>query len=266
MLEDKYKKISMISGYFLNFIKKLEILDSVAVRLVVITGKSPHLVHPKHLVYLGPLWFERNLQKSDVVLDLGCDMGIHTLKTSKKVKKIVGIDYQTSNIEVAKEMAQIQKIRNAAFVLGSLEKKLEFPSDSFDKVLFLDVLEHLNKRSQIMGEVFRVLRKNGLLLLSIPNSETSWKKLLRKNSLNSFADTDHKKEYTKTEAVKVCTKAGFRVISIDPITLDTPIAPVISLVGGISLSLYRKLLNWKKGKIRQHPENTVGFRIVAQKI
>lgn len=256
----------MTTRFFLLLTKKLEVFDSLAVRLTVWTGKSRYPVHPKHLVQVGPLWFEKYLERKDIVLDLGCDNGMHTIKAARKVKKIIGVDYQVKSLAIARGLAKDQKISNVEFQEGSLETKLSFPSGNFDKVLFLDVLEHLYHRSQIMAECHRVLKNNGLLLLSIPNSDTRWKKLLRKNGLNSFADSDHKIEYTRQEAIKVCQTAGFEVNRVDPITLDTPLAPIIGLVGGFSLSLYQKLLSWKRDKMWLHPEDSVGFRIVAQKI
>ena len=252
--------------FLIIFLKRLEILDSLAIRLVVLTGKCRYPLHPKHLIRSGPLWFSKYLKKTDTVLDLGSDNGMHTLKSARKVKNITGIEHQITSLRVARELACYQNIRNVQFLEGDLEKKLNFPSNKFNKVLFLDVLEHLNRRNQIMKECYRVLKINGKLFISIPNSETRWKRLLRKNGINSFADPDHKIEYTRDEAISVCTNVGFKVVSIDPITLDTPLSPIFGVVGGISLALYKKLMEWKKNKILENPEETVGFRIVAQKV
>lgn len=228
-------------------IKKLRFLSAISIRL---TGS----VHPKHLISKNP-WFLKYLEKNDKVLDLGCGNGQDSLKASAVGAKVIGVDKQ-----------MVSSPQNFDFQQADLEKPLDFKSNFFNRVLFLDVLEHLNNRDQIMKEVKRVLKPKGLLLLSIPNSETNWKRLQRKYGLNSFADSDHKKEYSLKEAKKVCSQAGFKILDIYPTVLDTPLAPIIDLIGGISLSLYEKLSSWKSRVVRDNFDQSTGFRIICQKL
>jgi SAM-dependent methyltransferase len=54
---------------------------------------------------------------------------------------------------------------------------LPFPSESFDLVLLTEVLEHLyGHPQQTLLEIHRILRPNGVLVLTTPNS-SSWKKI-----------------------------------------------------------------------------------------
>src|SRR5439155_1332096 len=66
---------------------------AVAVRLVKYSGKSRHLIHPKHLVE-APWhdWYVEHLEPSDVVLDVGCANGAHTVKAAQRAKRVEVFD------------------------------------------------------------------------------------------------------------------------------------------------------------------------------
>ena len=247
-----------------GLIKKLRVLSSVSVRLTKLTGKSKFPVHPKHLISLTP-WFEKYLSKNDVVLDLGCGNGQNSLFAAGKVKMVYAVDANQEQLGFARRDGQDRKTKNVIFGSVDLEKKLPFANQQFDVVLFLDVLEHLNNRVLALNEVTRVLKKGGRLFLSVPNRDTKWKRLQEKYVINSFTDPDHKVEYTKTEAEDICRQAGLIVEETMPIVFDTPWAPVIDLVGGFSLPLYRFLTKLKISAAAAHPEETIGFRLVVKK-
>jgi len=57
------------------------------------------------------------------------------------------------------------------FIKQDLEKdeKLRFNDGTFDVIIALDVLEHLNNRHEIMRELKRVLKNEGIMIISLPN-------------------------------------------------------------------------------------------------
>ena len=116
-----------------------------------------------------------------------------------------------------------------------------------------------------LKEVKRVLKNKGKVIITIPNTDTSWKRLQRKYGLSSYSDPDHKIEYTEDTITRELQKAGFQVAKIIPVSYDTPFVGFIDLVGGISLTLYKKLAKWKEKMRKLHPENAIGFEIIATK-
>lgn len=48
------------------------------------------------------------------------------------------------------------------------ESPLPFKDDSYDSVILTDVLEHIRKPEQLINELYRIQRKDGILLLSVP--------------------------------------------------------------------------------------------------
>jgi SAM-dependent methyltransferase len=141
-----------------------------------------------------------------------------------------------------------------------------FPDRTFEKALFLDVIEHLVPRVAVLHEIRRVLKDNGRLLVSGPNRESSWRHSLREAGLFSYSDPDHKIEYTREEFLAELREAGFEPEGpVMPVVLDTPWAGVIDAVGGVSLSLYDRLSRWKRDAALRRPEESTGFRVVARK-
>lgn len=244
-------------------VKKSRVLSALAMRVVKLTGKSRYAIHPKHLISIEKPWYLAKINKNDIVLDLGCNNGQHSLKIAKHCRKIVGLDYDQQQLNIATASAKDKKITNAQFKKQDLEQKLPLKSNSIDKIIFLDVLEHLVKRQQILREISRVLKPKGLLFLAVPNVETSWKKLQQQVGLNCYGDPDHKIEYTKTSISQELTKAGLKIVDSKPVVFDTPWVGFIDLLGGFSLSLYAQITKIKKQKAKNNPQESTGFRIVA---
>lgn len=243
----------------------MEILFAVACHLTYITGKSNVPIHPKHLVRAEKrVLYRKLLNKGSIVLDAGCGSGQHSIQIAKYVKKVIGLDYDQRNLEIAKKAAAYKNLQNIEFKACNLEKKLPLNSSSVDLVILFDILEHLNHRQNFLREIKRVVKPNGFIIVAVPNLETSWKKIQRKYGINSYSDPDHKIEYTKETITKELTEAGFKLVEIKPISYDTPWIGLIDFVGGLSLSLYKKLSAWKENRLKLHPDNCSGYLITGK--
>lgn len=257
--------MNVIGKMLVKLLKGSRNLSALACHLTKLTGKSKYSLHPKHLINLEEPWYLRDINKKEFVLDLGCGNGQQTIVVAKECKKVIGIDNNLTNLAIAKQLVKDKKIKNAEFIKTDLEKKLFFKNESFDKILALDVLEHLRKRKQFLKEIKRVLKPEGLIYLSVPNKNTSWKKRQKKVGLNYYTDPDHKIEYSLSGIRKILLQTGFQILSIKPIVLDTPWLGFIDLVGGFSLSFYKKLSLWKKKKVKNDLQESIGFRIIVSK-
>lgn len=251
--------------FIVLLLKKTEYLSALSIRLVYLTGKANVPLHPKHLINREKLWYRRLLTNKMTVLDAGSGSGQHSLKVAPFVKKVIGIDKNPENLDIARQSAKQRNIKNVFFKQGDLEKKINLPSSSIDFAILFDVLEHIVNRQQFLKEVRRILGKDGKLILAIPNIDTDWKRLQRKYGIFSYSDPDHKIEYSKQTIAKELEKAGFRILKVSPISYDTPYVGFIDLAGGISLALYKKLAKWKEKMLKLHPENASGFQIVVSK-
>lgn len=246
-------------------LKKIDILSAVACRLTVLTGKSKYPIHPKHLVG-QKLWFKEALNKNDVVLDLGSGPGMTSLKIASLTKKVIGLEIDSKLLEIANKSTKSRNQKNIIFIQGDANMGLPFRNNTFDKILCSDVLEHLHKREFALKEIYRVLKKGGLLLLVTDNPDTSWKKIQKSAGIFYYADLDHKYEYPKDEILNILKSNNFKVLKLETTTYDTPFRGLIDLTGGISLPIYKKLRQWREAMNQKYPKETTGYRIIAVKI
>ncbi|MCH7979665.1 MAG: methyltransferase domain-containing protein [Acidobacteria bacterium] len=100
-----------------------------------------------------------------------------------------------------------------------------YPDASFDVVLLCELLEHLSTDPmRVMGEINRVLKKGGRLLLSTPNvtSARSVEAVLRGESpyfwgqyeVGGLPTDHHNREYTPGEVVRLAGAAGFSILTL----------------------------------------------------
>jgi demethylmenaquinone methyltransferase/2-methoxy-6-polyprenyl-1,4-benzoquinol methylase/phosphoethanolamine N-methyltransferase len=105
----------------------------------------------------------------DRVLDVGCGTGSLTLTASSAAGSagaVYGIDASPEMIAVARSKAEKAGLP-VKFELAAVEK-LPFPGGDFDVVLNRLMIHHLpdDLKVQAFGEIFRVLRPGGRLLIT----------------------------------------------------------------------------------------------------
>lgn len=253
-----------IKKLIVQFIKTLDLGSAVAVRLTKVTGKSKVPIHPKHFLTQNP-WYTRYLNKKDVVLDLGSGNGQSAIKAARLSKKVIGLELDDNLINIANLSARIANVKNVQFIKSDLEEKLNFKDNDFDKVIFLDVLEHLKNRDRIFNEIKRILKPKGLMFLGVPNSQTSWKKFQRSAGVNSFSDPDHKTEFSENSIRGLLKNHSFKILNFGYGKFDIPARGIIDILGAISLTFYKKISDWRQRKVKDNLQEAAGFEIVAQK-
>lgn len=107
------------------------------------------------------------LCKAKVVLDVACGDGYGTYYLSQFAAKVVGVDIDPNTIQRAKSKYN----RHNLIYMQGLAENLEFPTGSFDVVVSFETIEHLSRENQeqFLSEVKRVLKPNGLFIVSTPD-------------------------------------------------------------------------------------------------
>lgn len=112
------------------------------------------------------------LSDGDRVLDLGCGEGRHAIHAYiLKDIELIAIDLSFSDVKITRKnsLSYLDNTRNNTFqVLQGSGLCLPFANNSFDKVICSEVLEHIEYYEQVLKEIFRVLKPNGLLCVSVP--------------------------------------------------------------------------------------------------
>lgn len=131
------------------------------------------------------------------VLDIGCSVGSNLkILLSNKIHAI-GIDYSLYTLSLAKSRL------NLPLINGDLNQ-LPVQSKSVGLIIAMDILEHLEDDAKGMGELYRVLKKGGTLILTVPAFDFLW----------GIQDevTGHKRRYTLKEITRKLRQEGFDIL------------------------------------------------------
>ncbi len=101
------------------------------------------------------------------VLDLGCGGGFMAEAMATRGARVTGLDPSTAAIEAARAHAGANALA-IDYLVGSGET-LPFGAATFDIVVCVDVLEHIEAWEGVVSEVRRVLRPQGLFLFDTIN-------------------------------------------------------------------------------------------------
>ena len=99
------------------------------------------------------------------VLDVACGEGYGSYYMADVARSIVGVDISQEAVQHASSTYQKS---NLAFRQGSAIE-LDFADAAFDVVVSFETIEHLSEQAQMLAEIRRVLRPDGLLVISSPN-------------------------------------------------------------------------------------------------
>jgi GT2 family glycosyltransferase/ubiquinone/menaquinone biosynthesis C-methylase UbiE len=133
----------------------------------------------------------RDLIKDKNVLDAACGEGYGSGILSQYAREVIGLDISKDTIERAKNT--YANIRNLKFVQGSIAN-LPLEDGSIDVVVSFETIEHVNEELQnsFITEVKRVLKKDGIFIVSTPN-----KKIY--SDLYNYHNEFHIKEFYEDE-------------------------------------------------------------------
>lgn len=99
------------------------------------------------------------------LLDVGCSTGLFlkvVRENSRRRWRLFGVDMNKKAIDIAKGLV------NAKFYHTSLQD-IRFKDSFFDCITCFDVLEHDPKINENLGMINQMLKKNGLLVIQLPN-------------------------------------------------------------------------------------------------
>jgi 2-polyprenyl-3-methyl-5-hydroxy-6-metoxy-1,4-benzoquinol methylase len=100
-------------------------------------------------------------------LDAACGVGNNIRTLLQISNSICAIDRSQSAIEFGKHRYK-QDASSLDFYLGDLDK-MPFPSDTFDVVVCTEALEHVKDIDLVVGELCRVLKPQGRIIISFQN-------------------------------------------------------------------------------------------------
>lgn len=115
------------------------------------------------------------LQRGDIVLDLGCGEGRHVISVYlEEDVQAVGVDLSVKDLKASKEkftaFAQPENTEKSFGLSAANALQLPFADNTFDKIICSEVLEHIPDYEAALGEISRVLKPGGLFCASVPRA------------------------------------------------------------------------------------------------
>jgi len=172
-------------------------------------------------------------------LDIGCGPGTF-LGNFSHAKKAIGVDIAADQIHYANSTYSSEKIH----FIHLHDPHLPFENSYFDVVSMVEVIEHLNFETlnKLMTEALRVLKADGLLILSTPNYSSLWPAL--EWTVNKLAkisyDEQHISKFTPKTLAKFIDKFPLTLCKMGSYLFSSPfLAPL-----GIKIS--QKMFNLER--------------------
>lgn len=168
-------------------------------------------------------------QKGDQIIDLGCGDGyyLYLLNNLPGRPKLIGFDNDKVVLRNARKNLISKDIK---LIEGNLIK-MPFRDNAFIKAIMTEVLEHIEDDDKALTETYRILKPNGVLVLTVPsyNFPFLWDPInwVLQNIFGThiggtgfFAGiwARHIRLYKKNELLKAIQKVGFKVETVQELT------------------------------------------------
>ena len=187
MIIEKTISFLRMNNIFLKFFLKLEgysyrKIDSLS---ILVNGG----VHPKHEIMKYHDFFVENIKSGSSVLDIGCGIGAVAFDVAKKAKKVVAVDLDKKNLDIASKKFSVKNIEYVYADATTYNFK-----EKFDYIILSNVLEHIDKRVEFLKKIKKLAP---IILIRVPMINRDWLTLYRKEmGLPYLSDNGHFTEYT----------------------------------------------------------------------
>ena len=157
--------------------------------------KSAHV-----LEYLRP-------SPGDKILDIGCGLGFFLNTLARRGVRGFGMDFSQKSLTLAKGMT------SGLFAQGDAQV-LPYRDNSFDKIIFTDVIEHVFDDRAALQEIVRISKPGAMIALVTPGirgrlANTSWRTLYHDEE--GTPEYDERPGYTPEELTELMRGAGISV-------------------------------------------------------
>ena len=105
-----------------------------------------------------------------LLLDVGCSHGAFSFEMARKGYAVVGIDVNRESVEVGRKIQRCLGLKDVVFHHMDILSN-DFPEKQFDVIMMFETLEHIKEDSKVIREFDRILKDEGILIVSVPYTE-----------------------------------------------------------------------------------------------
>jgi 2-polyprenyl-3-methyl-5-hydroxy-6-metoxy-1,4-benzoquinol methylase len=166
--------------------------------------------------------------EAKIILEVGCgDGNFAELLLLRGVTEVWGIEYE-------KEQAELARKRMTTVIVGDVAQRMaELPDNYFDAIICNDVLEHLIDPYTVISKLKYKLKKEGVMISSIPNIRyfrNLFDYFFKKNwdyTDSGIMDKTHFRFFTYRSIRKMFESNGYEVVKMEGINPTKSIRPFI---------------------------------------
>jgi SAM-dependent methyltransferase len=130
------------------------------------------------------------------ILDAGCGSGRNMVELARR-GTVTGVELSATSVTLARE-------RGVGEVIAGSVLELPFPDASFDLIVSLDVIEHLQDDLSALREFRRAIAPGGALLVTVPAYQWLWS---GHDEINQ-----HHRRYTRRSLQSAAERAGWKQV------------------------------------------------------
>jgi 2-polyprenyl-3-methyl-5-hydroxy-6-metoxy-1,4-benzoquinol methylase len=184
--------------------------------------------------------FKNFLEKCDKkILEIGCAKAKQLIYFAKEFGyEVYGVDYSEKGVKIAKENLRIAGVKGTIFCEDIFQTTLE--KESFDIVYSMGLIEHFEDPAEIIEAHIKLLKKGGVLIITIPNYKDSLyftllkilgkeKRLLETHNL-SIMDKKKLNELLQSKKIKILTLDYFGPIDLTMAFSEIKAKPMLYLM------------------------------------
>lgn len=169
--------------------------------------------HHRDPNYIADLKIIEKLKPGGNFLDIGTNMGFF-------LRHALGKKWDVFGVEPSPVLSDMAGKYFGLNVKACYLKEAGFKDDFFDVVTMTDVFEHIPQPKEMLKDIKKVLKKDGILFIKVPNGNYNLLKLFlaritRKLEIHDIFDSyEHVTHFTHATLTKILSECGFKVKDI----------------------------------------------------
>ena len=141
-------------------------------------------------------YLNKNQRNNLQCLDIGCSGGT-IFRFLKQFGKVYGCDISFDGLIYC---------TNRSSITQADALKLPFKDETFDLLTVLDVAEHIDDDNLLFSEMYRVIKKEGIIFVNVPALSFFWR--------SHDVRYGHKRRYSRSNLVQLARRHLFRIEEI----------------------------------------------------
>lgn len=148
-----------------------------------------------------------NVKPNGKTIDVGCSSGILLSLLKRKGFDVYGLEPNKQAFSLARKKLK-KNIYNKKLIDLSINRK-----NKFDCIIYNHVLEHIENINEEFLHIKKALKKNGVLIIGVPNTDNAIFKIRRK-FWESLLPNEHVWHFNTKYLKRYLTKQGFEILKV----------------------------------------------------